>query len=155
MRIYGRPVVKMSHAVAKLWVHAPNGVNLIFEEGQERAAAEEAIGAEPRSTMLTAFFDRCANPETPADILREGYVAGPLANELRYEDFPRYYRWDRASRKWIRRKVDVDSEEFVARLGSVNPRNSELTAIRILLQNTAGELVGVVCLGTALINCFI
>ena len=139
MRIEGRPCVKMSHAVAKLWVHAPNGVHLIIEEGQEAQALMSLTNGEARATMQTAFFAKCAHPETQEEIVREGYVRGPLANQLRYEDFPRYYRWDRSARVWVRRKIDVEEENFIARLGSVNPRNAELTAIRILLQNTVGE----------------
>ena len=130
----------MSHAVAKLWVHSPGSANLILEEGQEEAALRDAREHANRRTMLTQFFAKCANPESRETIEREGYVPGPLANELLYEEFPRYYRWVRTvPQRWERRKIDVAEEEFIARLGSVNPRNPELTALRILLQNTAGR----------------
>lgn len=142
MRIDGRPAVKLSHPVAKLWVHAPNGANVLVEEGREAEglfSAQAAVQEGGRGTMLTKFFEKCANPETPEEIAREGYVPGPLANELMYDEFPRYYRWVRAQpQHWERRKVGVSEEEFIARLGSVNPRNAELTALRILLQHTAG-----------------
>lgn len=143
-RIQGKPVVQMSHSVAKLWVHSPGTVNIVVEEGAEEdalAAAEAAVQGDVRRTMLTQFLDKCAHPETREEIARRGLVDGPLANELRYEDFPRYYRWvSTTPKRWERRKRDVPEENFIARLGSVNPRNAELTALRILLQNTAGKL---------------
>jgi hypothetical protein len=151
MRIDGRPVVKMSHAVAKLWVHAPNGVNLIVEEGQEARGLQAAVEG-PKSTMQTAFFAKCADPETPEVIASEGYIPGPLANQLRYEDFPRYYRWDKSARVWVRRKRGVAAEDFISRLGSVNPRNAELTAIRILLQNTVGKVSSLCCWTTHILT---
>jgi hypothetical protein len=115
---------------------------MVVEEGaeQEAAATAQAIVLEGgRKTMLTAFFDRCAHPESRAEIERRGLVQGPLANELRYEDFPRYYRWHSGQKRWERRVRNVQEEDFIARLGSVNPRDPELTALRILLQNTAGS----------------
>lgn len=143
MRMQGRPIVQMSHSVAKLWVHTPGSKNIVVEEGAEREALEDAVAAaqsQPRRTMLTQFLAKCARPESLAEIERRGLVRGPLANELRYEDFPRYYRWiNTGLKRWERRKRDVEEENFIARLGSVNPRNAELTALRILLQNTAGR----------------
>lgn len=145
MRIYGRPAVKLSHPVYKMWVHTPGSANLIVEEGREHeaeAAAHAALEGEGRRTMLTTFLEKCANPETQEEIAREGYVPGPCANELLYEEFPRYYNFVRTNpKRWERKKRFIGTEEeFIGRLGSVNPRNSELTAVRILLQHTRGTI---------------
>lgn len=141
MRLQGRPVVQMSHSVAKLWVHSPGSTNMVVEEGSEQDALPQAQAAAEgvRRTMLTQFLEKCAQPETLEDIRRGGYVEGPFANELLYEEFPRYYRWDKGAKEWIRRKADIAEANFIARLGSVNPRNAELTALRILLQNIRGK----------------
>ena len=142
MRMYARPVVTLSHSVAKLWVHTPSSANIVIEEGEEEEALPRAQAAVEgqRRTKLTQFLAKCAAPETRNEIVREGYVDGPLANELLYDDFPCYYTWVTTGKYWKRRKRTDGAEQFVARMGSVNPRNEELTALRILLQHTPGKM---------------
>ena len=79
---------------------------------------------------------KCAHPKTPEEIQRGGYLDGPFANDLLYEEFLRYHRWLKITPKhWERRKAE---ENLIARLDSVNAGNAELTALRILLQNNRG-----------------
>ena len=134
-------MVDLSHSVAKLWVHTPSSANIVVEEGEEEEALPRAQAAleGQRRTKLTQFMAKCAAPETRNEIVRGGYVDGPLANELLYEDFPCYYTWMTTGKYWQRRKRAESEENFVARIG-LSARDAELTALRILLQHTPGKI---------------
>jgi len=104
-RIYGVPTTKLSHSVLTLYVHGEkDGPHITFTEGEEESArgrAEASLRAGRRS-MLTAYFERCADPDEERewrDIPR--FKQGPAAKDLLYEEFPEHYVWHAVSLTYV------------------------------------------------------
>jgi hypothetical protein len=100
-RIYQVPVVGLSHTVIPLYFHGPNEEpDITFTEGEEdeaRDLAERLAGTERRS-MLTAYFNKCADRnETRSWLNIRSKKQGKAATDLRFDEFPLYYIWKKVS----------------------------------------------------------
>jgi hypothetical protein len=145
-RIYSLPSVEMSHCVYRLWVHLPNGLDFLFHDGGDQRIDEmrkllnegkqdEVLAMLQRESTLTAYFRRVSEELQGLDerTSRQRASSEPRAFHLLYEEFPRYYTFDKSTKRWNRRADRAISKPIVARIGSVSPRNTEATGLRILL----------------------
>lgn len=75
MRLFSQPVVKLSHTVIRLIVHAPQGLPIIFQEGYEVEEAEALEkGKEKKASMLEGFFKLCTNDSDARQYIYEEIV---------------------------------------------------------------------------------
>ncbi|GFU47736.1 ATP-dependent DNA helicase [Trichonephila clavipes] len=83
------PIHERDPAVEHLAIHLENGQRVYFTEENVLQRAFEA----PKTT-LTEFFTLCQKPD----------VFGQFAKTLVYGDVPRYFTWNKSSKKWEPRK---------------------------------------------------
>ncbi|GFW34469.1 uncharacterized protein TNCV_500871 [Trichonephila clavipes] len=89
----------------------------------------------PNST-LTEFFTLCQKPD----------VFGQFAKTLVYGDVPRYFTWNKSSKKWEPRKqgkphpsiTGIFKAKTLGRLYTVHPKQRECFYLRLLLVNVPG-----------------
>ncbi len=120
-RILDFPIHQRYPSVEHLCVHLENGQRVYFTEDNARDRV-----AEPPKTTLTAFFELCQQDN--------------FARNLLYCDIPRYYRWDKASKKWKRRiqgtpvedHPGMKSSDTLGRVYTVHPSNFECYCLRLL-----------------------
>lgn len=115
--IFNYPMHDESHSVVQLSVHLPQQQNIVFREGEEQAAAERDM----RNTTLTGWFQ-----------LNQQYEDARIHL---YQDIPIYYVWNTTNRVWTTRQRSHDT---IGRVVTVNPRNQELYALRLLLLRIPG-----------------
>lgn len=60
----------------------------------------------------------------------------PFARNLIYQEFPKYYKWDRPHRQWVRRTSQIDSQSSLECL----PSNGECYYMRQLLNHLKGVI---------------
>lgn len=80
--------------------------------------------ARDERTTLTAFFD--ANSDSG--------LSGELARRLTYQEFPRYFRWVKGTRKWVMRKQG----DCIGHMYFVSPTAGERFYLRTLLSTVRG-----------------
>jgi len=118
LRLWGYPVVKLSHTVHVLYVHLPGYTPVYFKEGEEDEGEERA--ADPKDTELMAYF-KLNNSD------RE-------AVDLRFDTVVFRYYFDKRKCAWIKRKRTM--EKILTRVARVNPKDVEKYALRLLLMHT-------------------
>lgn len=141
-RLMSWPVVHCSHTVHRLRVYNEDGAAIIFDEGDEAAAMEEAEAQleTPKDNMLTAFFKKCANPETVEQLIAMKAVnVTTMADTLLYENFNDHYWYNWSKREWFRRKKNYTNQ--ISRIFTVSVRNTETFAIRCLLLHKRGKSI--------------
>ncbi|CAB3250348.1 unnamed protein product [Arctia plantaginis] len=102
-------------AVQHLAIHLENGQRVYFTEENVLQRAFEA----PKTT-LTEFFTLCQKPD----------VFGQFAKTLVYGDVPRYFTWNKSSKKWEPRKqgkphpsiTGIFKAKTLGRLYTVHPK---------------------------------
>ena len=115
------PITDRYPPVYALRVHTEDQQQVVFNEGTEEEALERQ-----RDTELTAFFE--LNNELLEDL--------DFDNALlpKYVDLPKMFRYDKAKKKWIRRKLQSE-DTVIGRVHSVNPLAGETFYLRMLLHN--------------------
>jgi len=114
-------LTRMSHVVVALAVHLVNQESVWWKTGGEASKRRSLLGGCPTS-QLTAFFDLCRYDED--------------ARELTYPEVPKFYRWDKPTKQWIKRKKKTT--KIVTRIYTVRPKFRELFALRLLVQKIKG-----------------
>lgn len=94
-----------SHDITHLPVHLPEQQQVLLPQGNIDAHRLERAA----TTMLTAYFDCCANDEA--------------AREFTYHEFPEHYAWKQATKKWERRRRG--HERTIGRVYTVSLREGE------------------------------
>ncbi|GFU36308.1 ATP-dependent DNA helicase [Trichonephila clavipes] len=125
------PIHERDPAVEHLAIHLENGQRVYFTEENVLQRAFEA----PKTT-LTEFFTLCQKPD----------VFGQFAKTLVYGDVPRYFTWNKSSKKWEPRKqgnphpsiTGIFKAKTLGRLYTVHPKQRECFYLRLLLVNVPG-----------------
>ena len=117
-RIYKFDLIKMSHSIERLQIHAPQMQVIYMRNG---AGVEEIEQAAGRISMLMAFFDLNRNDHEACQYL--------------YTEIPIYYSFTNGI--WKRRVRRIEHRKL-SRIYSVNPRNLECFCIRALLMHVKG-----------------
>ncbi|XP_043861998.1 uncharacterized protein LOC122756458 [Drosophila santomea] len=125
------PIHERDPAVQHLAIHLENGQRVYFTEENVLQRAFEA----PKTT-LTEFFTLCQKPD----------VFGQFAKTLVYGDVPRYFTWNKSSKKWKPRKqgkphpsiTGIFKAKTLGRLYTVHPKQLECFYLRLLLVNVPG-----------------
>ncbi|CAB3244804.1 unnamed protein product [Arctia plantaginis] len=120
------PIHERDPAVQHLAIHLENGQRVYFTEENVLQRAFEA----PKTT-LTEFFTLCQKPD----------VFGQFAKTLVYGDVPRYFTWNKSSKKWEPRKqgkphpsiTGIFKAKTLGRLYTVHPKQRECFYLRLLL----------------------
>ena len=107
-----------------LYVHGEKGPNVVFEEGREQDAYAQMKDGKQRMSQQLAFFKLCRDD--------------PEARQYTFIELPRYYWWDKSVKEWKKRVYVKTADQLLVSLGPVNPKNRNLTAIRMLLQVVKG-----------------
>ncbi|XP_072389496.1 uncharacterized protein [Diabrotica undecimpunctata] len=125
------PFHERDPAVQHLAIHLENGQRVYFTEENVLQRAFEA----PKMT-LTEFFTLCQKPD----------VFGQFAKTLVFGDVPRYFTWNKSSKKWEPRKqgkphpsiTGIFKAKTLGRLYTVHPKQRECFYLRLLLVNVPG-----------------
>ncbi|CAB3241119.1 unnamed protein product [Arctia plantaginis] len=125
------PIHERDPAVQHLAIHLENGQRVYFTEENVLQRAFEA----PKTT-ITEFFTLCQKPD----------VFGQFAKTLVYGDVPRYFTWNKSSKKWEPRKqgkphpsiTGIFKAKTLGRLYTVHPKQRECFYLRLLLVNVPG-----------------
>ena len=120
-RIYKFPLSHRSPAVLPLEVHLEDRQVTYFEEGAEEAAAN----GPPPTTKLIAWlnYNSVFGPSDP-DCL-----------QLKYLDFPTYYRYDAKTKRWKKRQRETGT---IGRVVPVPPTQGDAFYLRTLLHHIPG-----------------
>jgi hypothetical protein len=120
-RILGLRLHQEWPPVTCLDLHLPNHERMIFDP---RMSIQEIYDHNSATdTTLTAWFNLNRADEN--------------ARSLLYIEVPEYYRWDKLNAKWCRRR---NRSFAIGRTYAVSPRNSELYALRLLLNVVRGAV---------------
>ena len=111
------PIADRNPPVQALRVHLEDQQQIVFDEGTEEEALENQ-----RETELTAFFQ--LNQKIKLD--------GETESKLSYIDLPKKFRYDKASKQWIRRKPQSENT-VIGRVHTVNPIAGDVFYLRMLL----------------------
>ena len=117
--IFAFPVQQMSHSAGRLPVHEFGLQNMVFKEGREEEALENARRG---NSKLGAFF--LLNREDPR------------ARHLLYSDIISDYTWNNNTKTWHRRRRNCPFTQY--RMNSVSPRDQEHFHLRLPLQLIPG-----------------
>lgn len=120
-RLYKYDLIKMSHSIERLQVHAPYMHVIYMRNG---AAVEEIEQAAGRNTMLMAFFELNCHDE--------------FARQYLYTEIPMHYSFSNG--RWMRRVRRIEHRKLT-RMYSVNPKNLEVFCIRALLMHVRGRVI--------------
>lgn len=153
-RIYGYELSGRSHVVCRLPVHLPDCQTVVYQEGEEVEAVQEA---EQRLTKLQAYFlANAVERDNPLDLADITILEGqghrgvrrlprvlPRAGELLYQDFDKYYAWKKVEEegfyRWVRRTGQSTKETSnIGRLASVHPSSGDKYYLRLLLTRVRG-----------------
>ncbi|XP_074115113.1 uncharacterized protein LOC141537831 [Cotesia typhae] len=126
------PIHERDPAVQHLAIHLENGQRVYFTEENVLQRAFEAL-----KTTLTEFFTLCQKPVV---------FFGQFAKTLVYGDVPRYFTWNKSSKKWEPRKqgkphpsiTGIFKAKTLGRLYTVHPKQRECFYLRLLLVNVPG-----------------
>ncbi|GFV59955.1 ATP-dependent DNA helicase [Trichonephila clavipes] len=124
------PIHERDPAVEHLAIHLENGQRVYFTEENVLQRAFEA----PKTTLTEFFF--VSKPD----------VFGQFAKTLVYGDVPRYFTWNKSSKKWEPRKqgkphpsiTGIFKAKTLGRLYTVHPKQRECFYLRLLLVNVPG-----------------
>ncbi|XP_031332288.1 uncharacterized protein LOC116164849 isoform X2 [Photinus pyralis] len=108
-----------SHTIIKLECHLQNQQRIIFNEDQ---IGNKLVQENVRQSKLLAWFRLNQIDE--------------FAHQYLYTETPLHYTWSNNGRCWQKRKQN--SPKVVSRLYAVNPKNSELFHLRMLLLHVRG-----------------
>ena len=93
-----------------------------------------------KRTTLTAFFENNAleikAPLSPDELktFEDGRLK-PSGPEITYPEYPKYYTWDKAHKRWNRRKNKCFE---IGRMYTANPEEGERFYLRLLLLHRKG-----------------
>lgn len=126
-RIFGFKIHDRYPSVSHLAIHLENGQRVYFTEETVREKASQ-----PPQTTLTEYFKLCQNDEFAATLL--------------YHEVPKFYKWDKKKKQFLRRKKglsmedypDIRSSDTLGRVYTIHPTNSECFYLRMLLHNIRG-----------------
>jgi len=113
------PIADRYPPVQALRVHLENQQQIVFDEGLEEEALENQ-----RETELTAFFQ----------LNQQLKLNGDDQPKLTYIDLPKMFRYDKASKQWVKRKPQSEGT-VIGRIHTVNPIAGDVFYLRILLHN--------------------
>ena len=117
--IFAFPVQQMSHSAGRLPIHEFGLQNMVFEEGREEEALENARRG---NSKLEVFF--LLNREDPR------------ARNLLYSDIISDYTWNNNTKTWHQRRRNRPLTQ--CRMNSVSPRDQEHFLLRLPLQLIPG-----------------
>jgi len=117
-RIFEFELHFQSVVIYRLNCHLQDMQMQVFARGNEAEAV-----ATPRDSKLTAWFK-----------LNERDVN---ARQYLYTEIPQHYTWNTSQRQWERRKAS-GGKPVISRLYTVNPKNTELFYLRMLLLHVRG-----------------
>jgi len=137
-------------AVQRLDVHLLGEQYIHYEEGQERAAlrrAEEADkgGDAPSSTLLAWFNYLLLNDGTSqcehaaATVPSDAAIADTACFDLKYQEFPRFYIYNKKLGLWKRRGCAPKRNDKSVGLVFPVPVNKDISYFRILLVHLRGR----------------
>ena len=92
-RILGFKMHGHSHSVVRLPVHLPEGQTVLYSE----SANPQSVLENNRKTMLTEYFTLCSRDQE--------------ASRLTYSEIGEHYIFDKASKSWKRRTLNVKVED--------------------------------------------
>uniref|UniRef100_A0A6P7G5R2 ATP-dependent DNA helicase n=1 Tax=Diabrotica virgifera virgifera TaxID=50390 RepID=A0A6P7G5R2_DIAVI len=118
-RIFELPLIDKMQKIEKLPIHLEGERSVVFREGDEQVAIENAEG---KFSKLEAYFILNREDEH--------------ANNIKYPDIPMYYSWNASAHKWVRRFYDKGI--IISRMYTVSPKEVERMHLRILLLHVAG-----------------
>nr|GEZ40520.1 hypothetical protein [Tanacetum cinerariifolium] len=117
-RIYSFHLSNIYMSIMSLQVHLPNKQFVTFEE--DVVLTDILEKERNKRSMLTAFFEL---NQTDTE-----------ARQHLYKDILKFYRWNKSTRKWNRRKQG----KMRGRMVSANPVKGEQFYLRVLLQHVKG-----------------
>ena len=100
-----------------LYAHEENKSTIIYEADAELEVAEALAKKHARGqsiqkqTMLTEYFRTMS-------LLKDDEI------QYTYDIFPRFYKWDKQAKIWIKRPKE--DKKMVVRIDNVSPSNREL-----------------------------
>ena len=112
------PIADRQPPVQALRIHLEDQQQVVFDEGTEEEALENQ-----RETELTAFFK-----------LNQALQLYDKDSGLSYVDLPKKFRYDKASKQWIRRKPQSENT-VIGRVHTIHPIAGDVFYLRILLHN--------------------
>uniref|UniRef100_A0A6P7GL62 ATP-dependent DNA helicase n=1 Tax=Diabrotica virgifera virgifera TaxID=50390 RepID=A0A6P7GL62_DIAVI len=118
-RIFELPLIDKMQKIEKLPIHLEGERSVVFREGDEQVAIENAEG---KFSKLEAYFIPNREDEH--------------ANNIKYPDITMYYSWSAFAHKWVRRVYDKGI--IISRMYTVSPKEVERMHLRILLLHVAG-----------------
>lgn len=108
-----------SHTVIRLAIHLPDQQPIVYQDGQEVQAVENAS---VKKTTLTAWFDLNSKD--------------PQASTILYSEIPEYYVFDAKHTEWKKRQRG--GSKVIGRLPVVNIQDTERYYLRMLLLRKPG-----------------
>ena len=128
-------------SVVRLPVHLKNNQMITYEEGQEHMMIIPGV---VKDTKLMAYFKRVLHEqEHPPSEEYLGFdnqgVLYPTANDITYQDFPKFYAWKEGPCAWSRR-VKPHKSRVVGRIFNVIPKGLQMDTfyLRLLLTKVSG-----------------
>jgi len=115
-------LTKLSHTMVALSLHLPGEEPVYFKPGNEAHRRRQLASGAPTS-QLTSFFKTVRESED--------------AKNLTYLEVPKLYIWSKVHKTWTRR-IRQKEDMIIPRLYTVNPKNRELFALRLLLKKIRG-----------------
>jgi len=127
-RLLGKSLHSTYPSVTRLAVDLPNQHRVYFDN--DTTVANVVAAAAAKKTTLQAFFDLNASGDV-------------FAQSLLYIDIPRYYSFNRAQKKWIKRMQGAHSQNRVKGIGRMyfvppSAANMEKYCMRLLLLHVRG-----------------
>ncbi|XP_037902457.1 uncharacterized protein LOC119646155 [Hermetia illucens] len=131
--------------LGQLWIFniLVNGGNWLVAEGVLKAPPFGTTCKRPRGacTTITVQVSENKNPQRV-----ESDVFGQFAKTLVFGDVPRYFTWNKSSKKWEPRKqgkphpsiTGIFKAKTLGRLYTVHPKQRECFYLRLLLVNVPG-----------------
>ena len=129
-------------SVVRLAVHLKNNQVITYAEGQENMMVLPGVA---KDTTLMAFFKKVLHEQQHPP--SEEYLGFdnqgrpyPSANEITYQDFPKFYAWLAGPCAW-RRRVKPHKACVVGRIYNVIPKGPQMDTfyLRLLLTKVTGN----------------
>ena len=109
-----------SHSIIRLPIHLPDRQNVVFANNRLEQVADNPAPI----TMLTGFFALNAR-----DI---------RANEFFYKDIVNRYTFNKATKRWTERVINLNDPKVIGRLAFIYNKNDELFHLKLLLLHKRG-----------------
>ena len=109
------------------------------DEEETRVNAEEAMDKADRTTLTQCFSNNLY--EWGLRFQENSRTPQPRGYQITYAQYPTYYRWDKGTKTWVRRKR-INSMGYVGRMRFVPPTAEAMETyyLRILLIAVVGPL---------------